>query len=182
MNSPEFGTQSVREQLILAGIEELENHGIADFSLRRVASSCNVSCAAPYRHFEGKEQLIDAVFDYIRTQLNFLLEQVANVFDNNPKHKLVESGVAYIRFCLANPHFRAIMTLSEDSLPLSDVVKPLLMEYLPHISPKEITRREVLIRSLVYGAAVMMESGELDNTELSMDDIRDSISRTVEGY
>lgn len=181
MNS-ELGTVSVREQLIIAGIEELEAHGIADFSLRRVASACNVSCAAPYKHFEDKEQLIEEIFRYIGTQLNLLLEQVAEIYKDNPKQRLIESGVAYIRFCLANPHFRAIMTLSEDTLPLKDTVKPLLAECLPHISPNERTRRELLIRSLIYGGAVMLECGELPQDESSISDIRQSLMRTIEGY
>ncbi len=181
MNS-ELGTVSVREQLIIAGIEELENHGIADFSLRRVASACNLSCAAPYKHFEGKEQLIEAIFDYINTQLQFLLEQVAEIYKDDPKKRLVESGISYIRFCLANPHFRAIMTISEDTLPLKDTVGPLLSQCLPHISPREIKRRELLIRSLIYGGAVMLESGELSQDDNSISDIRQSIARTIEGY
>lgn len=178
----ELGTASVREQLIIAGIEELEAHGISDFSLRRVATACNVSCAAPYKHFESKEQLIDEIFAYIRTQLNLLLEQVGVIYADDPKKKLTESGVAYIRFCMANPHFRAIMTISEESLPLKTVVKPLLMECLPHISPREITRRELLIRSLIYGSAVMLESGELPQGKEAMDDVRQSIERTIDGY
>ena len=181
MNS-ELGTVSVREQLIIAGIEELENHGIADFSLRRVASACNLSCAAPYKHFEGKEQLIDAIFDYINTQLQLLLEQVGEIYKDDPQKRLVESGISYIRFCLANPHFRAIMTISEDTLPLKDTVATLLSECLPHISPRETKRRELLIRSLIYGGAVMLESGELSQDENSIADIRQSIVRTIEGY
>lgn len=178
----DLGTLSVREQLITAGIEELEAHGIADFSLRRVASACNVSCAAPYKHFESKEQLIEGIFEYIGTQLDFLLEQVAEIYKDDPKKRLVESGIAYIRFCLANPHFRAIMILSEDTLPLKNTVKPLLMECLPHISPRERTRRELLIRSLIYGGAVMLECGELPQNESSVSDIRQSLMRTIEGY
>ncbi|MBR3988627.1 MAG: TetR/AcrR family transcriptional regulator [Clostridia bacterium] len=181
MNS-ELGTVSVREQLIIAGINELEAHGIADFSLRRVASACNVSCAAPYKHFDSKEELIDEIFKYIGTQLSFLLEQVAEIFKDDPKKQIVESGISYIRFCLANPHFRAIMTLSEDTLPLKNTIKPLLTKCLPHISPREITRRELLIRSLIYGGAVMLESGELNESDDSFADIRQSILRTIDGY
>ena len=181
MNS-ELGTTSVREQLIIAGMTELETHGIADFSLRRVASACNISCAAPYRHFEGKEQLINAIFEYIKDQLNLLLEQIAEIFKDKPKEQLVESGIAYIRFCLANPHFRAIMTLSEETLPLKSTVSPLLLKCLPHISPMERTKREVLIRSLIYGATVMLQCGELEPTDESFESIRQSLERTVDGY
>lgn len=178
----ELGTASVKEQLIIAGIDELEAHGIADFSLRRVAGACNVSCAAPYKHFQSKEQLIEEIFAYIDAQLGLLLEQVAQIYKDEPKKRLTESGIAYIRFCLANPHFRAIMTLSEDTLPLKDLVKPLLCRCLPHISPHERTRRELLIRSLIYGAAVMLQSGELEQSDSSFEDIRQSIIRTVDGY
>lgn len=173
---------SVKEQLILAGIDELQTHGIADFSLRRVAAACNVSCAAPYKHFSDKDGLINEIFNYIDSQLNLLLEQVAEIFSADPKKQLVESGISYIKFCLANPHFRAIMTLSEDTLPLKNTVKPLLEKALPHISPSERTRRELLIRSLIYGGAVMLSSGELPQNENSIADIRQSIARTIEGY
>lgn len=178
----EITTYSVREQLIIAGIEELEAHGIADFSLRRVASSCNVSCAAPYKHFHSKEELIEEIFKYIKSQLDLLLEQVAEIFIDDPQKRLVESGISYINFCLANPHFRAIITLSEETLPLKNIVKPLLEQYLPHISPAEIKRRELLIRSLLYGSAVMLESRELEANEESMSSIRESLKRTIEGY
>ena len=178
----EQGNLSVREQLILAGINELQAHGIADFSLRRVATACNVSCAAPYKHFDGKEELINAIFDYINDQLNLFLLQVAEIFANEPKRQLVESAVSYIRFCLANPHFKAIMTLSEESLPLKSTVRPLLEKALPHISPSELTRRELLIRSLIYGVTVMIHSGELSNSVETIDSIRKSLERTIDGY
>ncbi|MBQ9131598.1 MAG: helix-turn-helix transcriptional regulator, partial [Clostridia bacterium] len=53
-----YTSHAVRERLIIAGIRELEAHGLNDFSLRRVAVACEVSCAAPYRHFKDKEELI----------------------------------------------------------------------------------------------------------------------------
>lgn len=178
----EKGTTSVKEQLIIAGINELEVHGIADFSLRRVASACNLSCAAPYKHFAHKEELIDEIFLYIHKQLDLLLTQIAQIFADNPKKQLTESCIAYIRFCLANPHFRAIMTLSEDTLPLKSCVRPLLDQHLVHISPRERTRRELMIRSLIYGSAILLESGELENSPSSIEQIRESLERIIDGY
>ena len=43
-------TDTLRDRLLIAGTNEIGLHGIADFSLRRVAASCNTSCAAPYRN------------------------------------------------------------------------------------------------------------------------------------
>ena len=43
---------SMRERLILAGIQEIDARGIQKFSMRQVANACGVSCAAPYQHFQ----------------------------------------------------------------------------------------------------------------------------------
>ncbi|MBQ7123400.1 MAG: TetR/AcrR family transcriptional regulator [Oscillospiraceae bacterium] len=175
----ELGSASVREQLIVAGIAELENHGIADFSLRRVASSCNISCAAPYKHFKSKEALIEAIFDYIKSQLNLLLDQVAAVHQN-PKTCLVESCIAYIRFCIANPHFRAVLMLSGKNLPLAQRVKKLMELCFPNMDPVERADRGYVIRSIAYGAALLLESGELEYSDHIIERIKENLIRELE--
>lgn len=170
---------TVREQLIAAGIVELEGHGIADFSLRRVAAACNLSCAAPYKHFKGKEELIEAIFAHIHNQLHFLLEQVGRVH-TSPQERLTESCLAYIRFCIANPHFRAVLMLSGRSLPLSDTVDQLLPLCCPHLSQTQQQDRGFCIRSIAYGATLMLESGELDYTDSTMARIRESLKRELQ--
>ena len=47
-----------KEKFLKAAVSELEEHGVADFSIRRVAKRCGVSCAAPYKHFESKNDLL----------------------------------------------------------------------------------------------------------------------------
>ena len=175
----ERGLASVREQLIIAGISELETHGMADFSLRRVAATCNLSCAAPYKHFADKDALIDAIFAYIHQQLQFLLDQVATVFDGDPRRQLVESGVAYVRFCMASPHFRAVSTLSGDTLPLADTVSHLLAACFPHVGTDSIAENALVLRSVIYGTALSMESGELPNNEESVQKLRQRLERLL---
>ncbi|MBQ7873712.1 MAG: TetR/AcrR family transcriptional regulator [Oscillospiraceae bacterium] len=175
----ELGSASVREQLIKAGIAELEAHGIADFSLRRVAAACNISCAAPYKHFKSKEMLIDAIFDYIKSQLNLLLDQVAAVY-REPKICLTESCMAYIRFCIANPHFRAVLMLSGKNLPLAERVKKLILLCFPDMEEKEREDRGYVVRCIAYGAALLLESGELDYIEPVMKRIKENIMRELE--
>ncbi len=175
----EFGSASVREQLIVAGIAELENHGIAGFSLRRVAAACNISCAAPYKHFKSKEEFIEAIFEYIKNQLNLLLDQVEAVF-NEPKICLMECCVAYIRFCIANPHFRAVLLLSEKDLPLGERVKKLIPLCFPKMEEEERDYRGYAARCIAYGSVSLLLKGEIEYNERTMARIRENIMRELE--
>ena len=47
-------TGNLREELIRAGIDEINIHGANGFSIRRIATACGVSSAAPYKHFKDK--------------------------------------------------------------------------------------------------------------------------------
>ncbi len=176
----ELGSTSVREQLIVAGIAELEAHGIADFSLRRVSSACNISCAAPYKHFKNREELINAIFEYIKNHMNLLLDQVASVYKGNPKEQLVEICIAYIRFCIANPNFRTVLMLSGGHLPLAERVKKLVPLCIPSLPQQEQENRGYVIRFVAYGAVLMLESGEIEYTEPVMQRIRENIKRELE--
>jgi len=175
----ELGSASVREQLIVAGISELEIHGIADFSLRRVAADCNISCAAPYKHFKGKEALIEAIFDYITSQMDLLLDQVTAVYPD-PKTCLTEICIAYIRFCIANPHFRAVLMLSGRKLPLGERVKNLMETCFPEMDSTERADRGYVIRSIAYGAALLLESGELEYSDHIIERIKEKLWRELE--
>lgn len=175
----EFGSASVREQLIIAGISELETHGIADFSLRRVATVCNISCAAPYKHFKSKEALIDSIFVYIKDQLDLLLDQVTEVY-SDPKICLVEICIAYIRFCIANPHFRAVLMLSKGDLPLAKRVEELINRCFLEMEPVERADRGYVVRSIAYGAALLLESGELEYSDHIIERIKDNLMRELE--
>ena len=111
------GYDTVKEKLLVAGLDELQKYGINDFSLRRVASSCNVSCAAPYKHFKGKEAFIDEIFKYINLRWEMLCEQVLLAFKEDLKKQITETCIAYIRFWIANPNFRAsLMSAKKTSI------------------------------------------------------------------
>ena len=175
----ELGSASVREQLIIAGIAELENHGIADFSLRRVASACNISCAAPYKHFKSKEAFIEAIFEYIKSQLNLLLDQVEAIF-SDPKTCLVECCLAYIRFSIANPHFRSVLLLSGKNLPLGERVKKLIPLCFPEMDEEERNYRGYSARCIAYGFVSILLKGEIEYNEKTMARIRENIRRELE--
>ena len=61
-------TGNLREDLIRAGIDEINVHGANGFSIRRIATACGVSSAAPYKHFKDKKQFMSAIIDYVNDQ------------------------------------------------------------------------------------------------------------------
>ena len=53
--------KDLRNALIEAGIQLVSTEGVNAFSLRKVAAACGVSHAAPYSHFQNKEELLEAM-------------------------------------------------------------------------------------------------------------------------
>lgn len=98
----------VRERLVLCGLKELEEHGMSDFSLRRVASMAQVSCAAPYRHFRDKEELIMAIITHVREGWELLVSSIDSVC-SEPRERVMRLCVAYLRFWIANGNFRSVL-------------------------------------------------------------------------
>ena len=99
----------VRTRLLLARLSEMEKHGEGDFSLRRVAKEAQVSCAAPYRHFRDKEELIDGIFSYVLERWDLLCHEIDTAFSADPARHLCELSLAYLRFWLSNPNYRSVL-------------------------------------------------------------------------
>ena len=183
------GYETVKENLITSGIKELENHGITDFSLRRVASSCNVSCAAPYKHFKSKENFIAEIILYIYSQWDLLQKQVSEIFKNDLKKQISEICIAYIKFWIANPNFRSVLMLRKGDIDddriksnLTECTKNLIHEYCQGkaLSEHEETKKFYTVRSLIYGATLMLDNGELENNADTIKMIRERIEEEFE--
>lgn len=110
-----FIEENLRNRLILSGLRELSERGVADFSLRRVAMDAQVSCAAPYRHFRDKDDLILSIIGYVRDGWHMLSDQICEVFSNAPDQRLIELCVSGLRFWCGNGDFRSVLRLDSAS-------------------------------------------------------------------
>lgn len=183
------GYETVKQRLILAGLAELQTHGIHDFSLRRVAAACNVSCAAPYKHFESKDNFISEIFSYIHARWDMLQKQVQAVFEGDIKKQITETCITYIKFWIANPHFRSVLMTGEKRMgeghsmrvSVNNSINDLLTAYFTEnrFSKSECQRKKYTIRSLVYGALLMLEDGEIENSEQTIEMIRCCIENEI---
>ncbi|MEA5060619.1 MAG: TetR/AcrR family transcriptional regulator [Candidatus Pelethousia sp.] len=180
--------ETMREKLILAGIGEIERRGIQNFSLRQVATACGVSCAAPYKHFTDKNDLILSIILYINQQWYAKQSAIIAPYAGDPRRQLIEVSMAYVQFLLDNPHFRSIIMLRDDSMSelarrtksqLSACTARLVAEYCAKVSmPPDVRRRKTYaVRSFIYGAALMLDNGELPDTPEVMEGIRYTITR-----
>ena len=181
--------EDVRKRLILAGLDELCEHGIRDFSLRRVALCANVSCAAPYRHFKDKGELIGGIIDFIFSKWHMLCETIVAAFPTDKKRLAVELSVASIRFWIANGNFRTVLLsgggdneaykekMAEFDTPIIEAVEAALRE-AGHTDEK-ISDAKLTVGSLIYGSVMLISTGRTSGGLKSLDAIKKRIEREL---
>lgn len=173
----------LRESLLLAGIAELEAHGLSGFSLRRVAAACGVSCAAPYKHFKDKDALIAAILTYIHEKWALLETHICTAFPKKGEARLVELCLADIRFWIGNPHFRSVHMMERQAhmggwARLGPEAERELA-WLCEASGADHLCLAYTLRSLVYGAILMLEDGTLPNTPESFRMLRTAFTESI---
>lgn len=100
---------NLRDALILAAAELIEESGSAEFSLSDAARRAGVSNAAPYRHFKDKEALLRAVSELGFYGLDVATRDVTDRYEYGSQACIVELGKSYIRYVSARPAFFDLM-------------------------------------------------------------------------
>lgn len=179
---------NVKQTLILNGIEEMSVHGIQDFSVRRVAVKSGVSCAAPYKHFKDRSSFIAAMIAYINQMWESRLRETIARCPNDLRTQLVDISVDYVRFLMENPYFRSILMLKDDEFDdrfrrmrskVSDATEQIVRQYCQSVDmPQDVIQRKLyVVRSLIYGAALMFDNGEMPFDETTIGYVRAAIDR-----
>ncbi|MEM7181170.1 MAG: TetR/AcrR family transcriptional regulator [Spirochaetota bacterium] len=100
---------TVRQDLILAGVEILKTTPLEEFSLRKVAAHAGVSHVAMYHHFADKNDLLAEIaeigFQDYFTLFNQELEKVGDDFVN----RYNALGWTYFQFIMNNQQYAKIM-------------------------------------------------------------------------
>ena len=167
---------SVRERLVRSGLVELEEHGIRDFSLRRVAQGAEVSCAAPYRHFKDKEELILAVISYVRESWELLADNICEVFAAGTEERVVQLSLAALRFWVANGNLRSVLMsgdeLGEDKRrEVNRFDAPVVASVREHATARGVVDCEELaytVLALIYGTVTLVSCGSVGSADGAM--------------
>ena len=159
-------------------MQELEEHGVNDFSLRRVASRAQVSCAAPYRHFKSREDLIAAVLKFIRERFFLFCDAVRVAYAAQPRELCVELAVCEVRFLVANPKLFSILMLSSSEHAYREQIVALdapLTEAVRTLYPTEHEGPLSALLARVLGYSVLLVRGCIDNDEQTFLSLREDL-------
>jgi AcrR family transcriptional regulator len=181
-----FNHDPLRDRLIVAGIAEIGQHGVGGFSLRRVAAACNTSCAAPYKHFKNKDDLILEIIRFVNRQWELLRDQVLALHPGDDAERIVEVCVAYIRFWVANPNYRFALKAPGYEYSAAEItekpddpktIENLVRVYCDNMSAdeEETERKVCAVKAILYGMTTMLDDGELQNTPQAYDRIRRTV-------
>ena len=178
----------LRDALIQAGIEEINTYGANGLSLRRVATACHVSTAAPYKHFKDKKEFIATIIDYVNEQWAVVQERTLAASGPDPRSQMVEVCVAYVKFLMEKPHYRQVLMLKNadfDNLyhrkpgEINSRTQQIMMTVKEAygLSEEVWERKALMVRSLLFGSVFMFDSGEFEYNEKALDNLRYIIDR-----
>lgn len=108
MVTPDAADGDVRQAILDAAVEVIEDRGLADVSMREVARRAGVSHQLPYHYFADREGILAAIaqggFDILGERLGAVQRD-----DVTGIEKLVHAGRAYVDFACERPaHFRVM--------------------------------------------------------------------------
>lgn len=187
-----YTDEGIRERLIIAGIREIELHGLNDFSLRRVASACEVSCAAPYRHYKNKDELVLGIITYINSRWDMMGEQIEKAFESDTERQLIEICVANVRFLIANPNYLSIMLPVQSGMTeeqqrergkLWNRIEAVTDRFAQDkkLSASEKDALAYQLQVLIYGTVMLIDGMNADECEKPMAFLRSELKRIVFG-
>lgn len=103
--SDKYHHGDLRNALIEESIKMINSSGEESLSMRKLAEKCGVSMAAPYAHFKNKEEMINAIKEYVEESFTTYLETAISTCENDIEKKIITLGNAYITFFIENPEY-----------------------------------------------------------------------------
>lgn len=111
---------NLRAELIEASFALLAEHGLAEFSVAKVARAVGVSTASPYRHFADRAHLLAAVAAQSALELADRVRIDVESAGHDPRERFAVTAGTYVRYVAErgagfNVIFSAPLTQLEDT-------------------------------------------------------------------
>jgi len=99
----------LKKLLIMSVIEAVKNNNLEKFSIREAARLLEVSPAAPYNHFNDKQELIlESIYFCKNEFINYLKNKIL-INESNINKKLAVIGKSYLQYANDNPEIFIFM-------------------------------------------------------------------------
>ncbi|MBR5187130.1 MAG: hypothetical protein IKW18_01555, partial [Clostridia bacterium] len=105
-------------------------------------------------------------------------------FENDPARQLTEICIAYVRFWVANPNYRSVLSASEKEMRITEhstSVEDLIRQYCKSKGSDvdETDRTVCALKAILYGMTALMENGEIPNVPKTYDYIRLTVEKEL---
>ncbi len=180
----------LRQALVQAGIEILEDQGLAALTLRETARHAGVSHAAPYHHFADKNALMAGVahrgFEIMRDEMASRATGAADASDG-----LRAYGIAYAAFAQRHPALFRLMYSQQRFTPdpegeldrANTGVYPEMIDGIcvaTGCTPEEAMLVGVLLWSTMPGLAMLWLEGQLQATGAdSLESLAEAVTKRL---
>ncbi|TCM49297.1 TetR family transcriptional regulator [Kribbella sp. VKM Ac-2568] len=157
----------LRERLVAAGVELLEEDGLAELTLRAIARRAGVSHGAPRRYFPTHNALLAAI---AATGLADLAARMTPPEGDQPaEERLVRLGLSYLEFAAERPAMFELIfrhdllagaggNLRQTSVPLFGTIIALVEEAVP----QDARERTIALWTNLHGLATLRAAHTLD--------------------
>ena len=168
----------LKKLLIMSVIEAVKNDNLEKFSIREAARLLEVSPAAPYNHFNDKQELILASIYFCKNEfINYLKNKIL-INESHTNKKLAIIGKSYLQYANDNPEvfiFMFSQTLSnKDRINNYQEFHQLFLTAINESFNLEDLRKRVSMNSavnaawsIIHGTACLIASRTLSDEEVN---------------
>lgn len=187
---------NLREALIQAAVQIIEEQGVERLSVREAAKRAGVSPGAPFRHFATRTALLTAVAEQATEKLQGKVKAALETSRDRPAlERFAAIGHAYLAWAAANPtHFRVISdrklidyesstSMVAGTQAIRDTMAALLQEsFGPGLGQAQVAQAQMASRALVYGLARMASDGHFPEWSLQRKPAVKAMSDTLDFF
>jgi AcrR family transcriptional regulator len=135
MHTPKLRTDVRQEQIIHAALNVVANHGLKGLTMQRVAKQVGLAPSAIYRHFQNKDDVLDAILTLIQDRLlgnvRAVSEEITDPLER--LHNLLQRQVQLLRENPAIPRIVFSEEVYHGRPERQDVVYRIIRSYLERL-------------------------------------------------
>lgn len=161
--------------LMEAALAILARDGFEGVTIRKIADYCNLSVAAPYKHFKNKDDILAQSVYHMVEEWKIRESRIIARFAPDLREQLVQLSMEWIRFILEKPAYAGLVLADPAYLPPSitssmttmyDYRRDCLsrLTLTSHWTHEQYLRTGYMLRSLTDGALRQIRSGQLEDS------------------